>query len=83
MKQSEKWTSSLANLALGYSVRKAIDLGLPLAVGMSNLCDVHECMSIWTKIASRAEDENRRTLENDIRERISQSGFLDWSWPSP
>jgi D-arabinose 1-dehydrogenase len=75
------WPGSLPNLALGYSIRKAIGAGIQLAVGLSNVSEVHECMKVWREEVSEEVDKGeRRRIEENVRERIGQSGFLDWSW---
>jgi D-arabinose 1-dehydrogenase len=79
-----EWPGGLPNLALGYSIRNARleDCRVPVAVGLSSPREVHECMRVWREISGH-DDEGRRAREEEVRKVIDESGFLDWSWPSP
>jgi D-arabinose 1-dehydrogenase len=74
------WPGGLPNLALGYSMRKAMEGDMPLAVGFGTPREVHEGMRVWTEMSERSDKEERKKFEESVRERIGQSGFLDWSW---
>jgi hypothetical protein len=47
------------------------------------LREVHECMAVRAEVLAGFGDGNRKVVEEDVRERFGQSGFLDWSWACP
>jgi D-arabinose 1-dehydrogenase len=79
----DRWAGRLPDLALGYSMRKARETELPLAVGFSNTSEVHECMKVWTEVCESVDGENRTKSEENVKARIREAGFLNWSWASP
>jgi D-arabinose 1-dehydrogenase len=74
------WPGGLPNLALGYSMRRAMEGDMPLAVGFSTPREVREGMNVWEEVSKGFDGEERKNFEESVRERIGQSGFLDWSW---
>ena len=53
---------------------------MPLAVGFSTPREVREGMKVWEEVSRGFDGEERKNFEESVRERIGQSGFLDWSW---
>jgi len=87
--ESNHWTDGLANLALGYGMRRASeDQGfgktVPTVVGFSKVNEVHEAVKVWREIASGGEeaDGKRRLLEESVVRCFVESGWSGWSWAS-
>lgn len=79
----EKCERAIPDLALGYSIRKSIEAGVPLVAGFSATKEVHECVRVWREVKAGIDDENRRKDEEHGRSLIEESNYLDWSWSSP
>ncbi|TFK74437.1 Aldo/keto reductase [Pluteus cervinus] len=79
------WPGDFPDLALGYAIRNtgAKHRNVPLVVGFSNPHEVHECMKVWRQVQEGFETAEREDGEDRAKEVFRQSGFLDWSWPSP
>ncbi|KAJ7590756.1 Aldo/keto reductase [Mycena floridula] len=73
----------IANLALGYSIRKSTEMKTPMAAGFSNPEEVHECVKVWRALKEGFDDERRLQDEARAREILAEAGYLDWSWSSP
>lgn len=81
--ECQESNSELADIALGYSIKKAEGDGVPVAVGCSTLNEVHETMRVWRDINAGARGEETKKIEDRTQEIIREAGFLNWSWPSP
>ena len=82
---SETWDGGLPDLAIGYSIRRAIsaEKPLPLVVGFSSPEEVHECVKVWREIVAGHQSDEREKSEKQAQEVFGQAGLLDWSWASP
>lgn len=80
--QSAQWDGGLPNIALGYAAKVAMELQMPLVVGLSSLKEVHEVCSVWSQVDNNARSDERTLQEDAVRGIFEQAGFLDWSWSS-
>ncbi|ESK93577.1 l-galactose dehydrogenase (l-) [Moniliophthora roreri MCA 2997] len=72
------------DLALGYAIRRAEELSIPLVTGFSSEKEVHECVRNYREIKQGGEtDQKRKEREEQAREVFREAGWLDWSWASP
>jgi len=84
-KLQDVWSSKLPNLALGYSIRntRAAHRNIPLVVGFSQPEEVRESVNVWWELQRGVRNDKRKKAEEEVREKIRNTGFLDWSWASP
>jgi len=87
--QSNHWEDGLANLALGYGMRrsdedKAFGRTVPTVVGFSKTNEVHEAVKVWREIfgAGEVSAGKRRGLEESVVRCFVESGWSGWSWAS-
>lgn len=81
----ETWDGDFIDLALGYSLRHAgvAHGNVPMVAGFSNPTEVHECVKVWREVKEGVNEERRIAGEESARQKIRESGYLDWSWSSP
>lgn len=81
----EIWDGDFIDLALGYSLRHAgvAHGNVPMVAGFSNPTEVHECVKVWREVKEGVNEERRIAGEESARQKIRESGYLDWSWSSP
>lgn len=77
------WLSKLPNLALGYSIRNTVHGNVPLVVGFSQPDEVRESVNVWCELRRGLRNDERKKVEDEVREKFRNTGFLDWSWASP
>jgi len=78
---SAQWDGGLPNIAVGYGYRKAIELDVPMVVGLSNMHEVHESVRAWRSVKEEKDTGKRVTQEQAV---IKSFGDLQgWSWASP
>ena len=68
----------LPNVAIGFSIRYTGN-NMPLVLGMSSPCEVHECIKAWREIQEGSRPE-REKWEELIKRKFEDAGFKDWSW---
>lgn len=91
--QSEGWPGGVADLALGFGLRRApagsvdhgnrLPLNIPTVIGLSNLEEVHHVMRVWHNVNSPGlggDDARRISLEHRITQCFMDSGWSNWSW---
>lgn len=77
------WSGGLPNIALGFTYRTARRLGMPTVVGMGSLEQVHETMKVWREIVSDDGMQQRKEYEERVIQAFNDSGYRNYSWPSP
>jgi D-arabinose 1-dehydrogenase len=93
--QSENWPGGLADLALGFGLRRdrlgggtngnLLSFSIPTVVGLSSLEEVHHAVRVWHEVNSASlkdDDERRVSLERQIKKCFVESGWSNWSWDS-
>ena len=80
---STTWDGGLPNVALGFSYRKSRELGIPTVVGMGSLEQVHETMKVWREVVSSERMQERKQNEGLVSRIFDDSGYNNYSWPSP
>lgn len=81
---SKMWDGDFPDLAIGYSMKRAteIERPLPLVIGFSTPREVHEAVRVWREIVHEPEVDKRKRGEENARDIIMKSGYLNWSWAS-
>ncbi|KAF9644377.1 Aldo/keto reductase [Thelephora ganbajun] len=77
------WNGGLSNIALGFAYRNARHLGIPTAVGIGSLEQVHETVRVWREIASDDSSREREAYEDRVLRVFDASGYRNYSWPCP
>jgi len=77
------WIGGLPNISQGFAYQNARRLGIPTAVGMGSLEQVHETMRIWREIVSDDRARERKEYEHRVIGVFDASGYRNYSWPSP
>jgi hypothetical protein len=54
-----------------------------MVVGMGSLEQVHETMRVWREIALEDEMQQRTEYEERVIRIFDESGYRNYSWPSP
>lgn len=75
-----EWEGGLPNVSVGFGYGKAIELDVPMVVGLSNTREVHENVHVYRAVRN-GKDETRRAQEDAV---VRSFGDLQqWSWASP
>ena len=93
--QSENWPGGLADLALGFGLRRdrlgggtngnLLPFSIPTVVGLSSLEEVHHAVRVWHEVNSprlKDDDERRVSLERRVKKCFVETGWSNWSWDS-
>lgn len=91
MQARSTWDGDFPNLAVGYATRQTLLLTeaarerpVPLVTGFSTPREVHEAVKVWREVSENLKGDGERKLGEDrARQVFKDSGYLDWSWPSP
>ena len=79
----EDYGSDIVDLAMGYAMRRCVELEIPLVAGLSNTREVHERVRNWREMKAGFDEEERKKKEEKARQVLKDLGYLDWSWSSP
>lgn len=86
------WPEGLANLALGFSMRRdeqVLGKDVPIVLGLSSPQEIHECVKVWREVVAGEsalggdDDERakkRKETEEAARRLFAEDGMADWSW---
>ncbi|THH33738.1 hypothetical protein EUX98_g479 [Antrodiella citrinella] len=77
------WEGGLPNVALGYSYRKANELGVPMVVGLSQIREVKETVKVWRGLKEQDAKEVEKRLAVETAVKASFGDAFGSSWASP
>lgn len=85
---SEEWDASgtgLPDLALQYTFARAREIGVPVAVGLSTLEEVHASVKAWHKVdvEGLATKEEWGARVKSVQDLFRDVQMLDYSWATP
>lgn len=75
------WKGGLVDVAMGYAYNRAEAVGIPTVVGMSNLREVHENVSVWRAVTDGKGEREREDCEKEVGGLFA--GMKNWAWASP
>ncbi|KAH9816089.1 NADP-dependent oxidoreductase domain-containing protein [Melampsora americana] len=85
----EEYQIRLEKVALRFGIRKksrnqeSLKLMDSIVIGFSSVKEVEECIEIRDEVWKEDEVENQIQLELELENRFKESGYLNWSWPTP
>ncbi|KAF7978339.1 hypothetical protein HWV62_973 [Athelia sp. TMB] len=70
----ERWEGGLPDVALGYSMRHSMAVGMPVAVGLSSTKEVHESVKIWRATQQEEDSSARECKEREVVKVFEEGG---------